>query len=232
MLGSPRHHPAPVRRLPLRTAGPLHGRGLLADRLRGAAPSPPSSSARARHRPTSRPAGASWPPRSRAARARSPSRRRPTGPATGRSRPTARSAAFGSAHELRLPQRVAQRADRGHGLDARRQGLLAGRHRRRHLQLRRCRLLRVDRLAAPEQAHRRHRHDAERQGLLDGGRRRRHLQLRQRGLLRVDGRQVPQQADRRASPPTRRPAATGRWPPTAASSASTPRSSAAPAAST
>ena len=43
---------------------------------------------------------------------------------------------FGSAAELRLPQRPAQRADRGHGLDARRQGVLAGRHRRRHLQLR------------------------------------------------------------------------------------------------
>ena len=38
--------------------------------------------------------------------------------------------------ELRLPQRPAQRAHRGHGIHARRQGLLAGGHRRRHLQLR------------------------------------------------------------------------------------------------
>ena len=70
----------------------------------------------------------------------------PTAAATGWSPPTAASspsatlAFFGSTGALR-----AQPAHRGHGRHPRRQRLLAGRLRRRHLRLRRRRLLRVDR---------------------------------------------------------------------------------------
>ncbi len=49
-----------------------------------------------------------------------------------------------------------QQAHRGHGGHARRARLLAGGLRRRHLQLRRRRLLRLPRRPAPEQADRRH----------------------------------------------------------------------------
>ena len=76
-------------------------------------------------------------------------------------------------------------------------GYWAGGRRRRHLQLRRRRLPRVDGVAAPQQAHRRHVVHARRQGLLDGGLRRRHLQLRRRAVLRLHGRHAAQRADRR-----------------------------------
>ena len=49
-----------------------------------------------------------------------------------------------------------QQADRGHGGHARRRGLLAGRLRRRHLHLRRRRLLRVDGGPRAQRTHRRH----------------------------------------------------------------------------
>ena len=62
-------------------------------------------------------------------------------------------------------------------------GLLARRLRRRHLQLRRRPVLRVDGQHPPQQAHRRHGRDPRRQGLLARGLRRRHLQLRRRHLL-------------------------------------------------
>ena len=63
------------------------------------------------------------------------------------------------------------------------------------------------------------------------GRRRRHLQLRRRDVPRLHRRHQAQPADRRAWPPTPTARATGSWPPTAASSPSTPRSSAPPAPS-
>ena len=53
--------------------------------------------------------------------------RPPTAPATGRPRPTARWRALRIGPELRLAERSDQLAHRGHGPDARRQGLLAGR---------------------------------------------------------------------------------------------------------
>ena len=95
------------------------------------APSPPLSSARARRRPTSRPAGASWPRRPGRVRGPSPSRRRPTARGYWEVEANGTVGAFGSAAELRLAQRPAQRAHRRHGVDAGRQGVLAGRHGRR-----------------------------------------------------------------------------------------------------
>ena len=64
-------------------------------------------------------------------------------------------------------------------------GLLAGRLRRRHLQLRRRRLPRLDRGAPSGSAGRRHGRHPDRAGLLAGRLRRRHLHLRRRRLLRV-----------------------------------------------
>ena len=76
----------------------------------------------------------------------------------------------------------AQRARRRHGGHARRWRLLAGGHRRRHLQLRRRRLLRLRRLAPPELADRGHGRRPAAAGYwlaaADGGR----LHLRQRRL--------------------------------------------------
>ncbi len=80
----------------------------------------------------------------------------------------------------------AEQADRRHGVDTRRQGLLVGGLRRRDLQLRRRHLLRLHRSDDTEQADRRHDVDTRRQGLLVGGLRRRDLQLRRRHLLRLD----------------------------------------------
>ena len=74
--------------------------------------------------------------------------------------------------------------------------ILAGRLRRRHLQLRRRRLLRLHRRHPAEPAHRRDGGDVIEAGLLLRGLRRRDLQLRRRRLLRVDGRQAPQPAHR------------------------------------
>ncbi len=87
--------------------------------------------------------------------------------------------------------------DRGHGGHPRRQGLLAGGLRRGHLQLRRRRLLRLDRGHRAQQAHRGHGGHPRRQGLLAGGLRRGHLQLRRRRLLRLDRGHRAQQAHRR-----------------------------------
>ena len=61
-------------------------------------------------------------------------------------------------------------------------GLLVGRHRRRHLLVRGRGFLRLDRCVAAQQADRRHGRDADREGLLDGGVRRRHLLVRRRRL--------------------------------------------------
>ena len=71
--------------------------------------------------------------------------------------------------------------------------------------------------------------DPRRRRLLGGGVRRRHLRLRRRRLLRLHGRQAAQ-ARSSAWRPRRTAAATGRWPPTAASSASATPASTAPRA--
>ncbi len=97
-----------------------------------------------------------------------------------------------------------EQAHRGHGVDTRRQGLLAGGLRRRHLQLRRCHLLRLDRGDPAQPAHRGHGGHTRRQGLLAGGLRRRHLQLRRCHLLRLDRRHPSQPAHRRHGGHTRR----------------------------
>ena len=73
-------------------------------------------------------------------------------------------------------------------------GLLAGGVRRRHLHLRRCEILRLDRGPPPERAHCGHGLDARRRRVLAGGLRRRHLQLRRRPLLRLDRRPPPERA--------------------------------------
>ena len=58
---------------------------------------------------------------------------------------------------------------------------------RRHLQLRRRRILRVGRRHRPQQADRRHGRHARRRRVLAGGLGRRHLHLRRRRLLRLHG---------------------------------------------
>ena len=119
-------------------------------------------------------------------------RRRPPATATGWSPPTAASSPsatppfYGS-----TGGQHAQPADRRHGRDADRQRLLARRLRRRHLRLRRRRVLRLDRRPAAQQADRRHGRDADRPRLLAGRLRRRHLRLRRRRLLRLDRRPSP-----------------------------------------
>ena len=65
--------------------------------------------------------------------------------------------------------------------------LLAGRLRRRHLRLRRCRLRRFGRLHRSGQADRGDAGDRRRRRLLAGRVRRRHLQLRRRRVQRIDG---------------------------------------------
>ena len=127
---------------------------------------------------------------------------------------------------------AAQRTDRRHGRHARRRRVLGGGVRRRHLQLRRRRLLRQHGRHPPQQAHRRHGRHARRQGLLARGVRRRHLQLRRCLLPRLHGRRGRSTPPSSAWPPTRRRAGTGRWRPTAASSPSAPPSTARPEACT
>ena len=83
-------------------------------------------------------------------------------------------------------------------------GLLAGGVRRRHLQLRRRAVLRLDGQHPPQQADRGHGRDTRRQRLLAGGFRRRHLRLRRCAVLRLDRQHPPQQADRGHGPDTRR----------------------------
>ena len=126
----------PFAELPVRPADPLHGRGLLAERLRGRFHRRHLRQlvlATERHHAS---AGASWPPR--CSRARGPSAIAPTAQRDrllgGRGQRHGRRLRLRP--ELRLAQRPAQRAHRGHGLHARRQGLLVGGLRRRHLQLR------------------------------------------------------------------------------------------------
>ena len=105
---------------------------------------------------------------------------------------------FGERRLPRLDRRPApQQAHRRHGGHARRRGLLAGRLRRRHLQLRRRRLLRLDGIHPPQQAHRRHGGHPRRARLLARRLGRGHLQLRRRRLLRVTRRPAAQQAHRR-----------------------------------
>ena len=82
-------------------------------------------------------------------------------------------------------------------------GLLARRLRRRHLQLRRRHLLRLDGVDRTQQARRRHGRDDRRQRVLARGLRRRHLQLRRRHVLRLHGVHPPEPADRRHGPDSR-----------------------------
>ena len=93
-------------------------------------------------------------------------------------------------------------AGRGH---TRRPGLLAGGLRRRHLHLRRRRLLRLDGRDPPQPAHRGHGGHTRRPGLLAGGLRRRHLQLRRRRLLRLHRQPAPQPTHRGHGGHPRRP---------------------------
>ena len=88
---------------------------------------------------------------------------------------------YGDAQLVRLGGITApQQAHRRHGRDPRRARLLARRLRRRHLQLRRRRLLRLAGRPAAQQAHRRHGRQRVGAGLLARRLRRRHLQLRRR----------------------------------------------------
>ena len=104
--------------------------------------------------------------------------------------PTVR--AFGGARALGAPNAALNAPLVGIAATPQGQRLLAPRAGRRHLQLRRRALLRLDRRHAPQPAGRRHRADAERQRLLARRVRRRHLQLRRRPLLRLDRRDAPQ----------------------------------------
>ena len=76
-------------------------------------------------------------------------------------------------------------------------GLLGGRLRRRHLRLRRRRLLRFHGRQAAQQADRRHRRRHRRQRLLRGRHRRRRLQLRLGRLLRLGREPAPERPGRR-----------------------------------
>ena len=137
--------------------------------------------------------------------------------------------AFGDAAVPRLDGRpAAEQADRGHGRHPRRRGLLGGGHRRGASSPSATPPFYgsmggqplnepIVGMAA----------DPDRRRLLGGGLRRRDLRLRQRPVPRLDGRPAPEQADRGHGRRPRQAAATGRWPPTAASSPSaTPRSTA------
>ena len=97
-------------------------------------------------------------------------------------------------------QPAPEQAGRGHGGDARRQGLLVRGLRRRDLRLRRRPVLRLDREHPPEPADRRHGGDAGRAWLLAGGLRRRDLRLRRRPVLRLDRESPPEQAGGRHGP--------------------------------
>ena len=90
-----------------------------------------------------------------------------------------------------------EQADRRHGGRTRRQRVLAGGVRRRHLRLRHGAVLRLRRQPPPEPARGRHGRHPRRRRVLARRVRRRHLHLRRRTVLRLDGRHPPQQADRR-----------------------------------
>ena len=116
----------------------------------------------------------------------------------------------------------------GAALDRAERRVLAGGGRRRGVQLRRRRVLRVDgRSAHPSPTGGGHGVDPRRQRLLAGRRRRRGVQLRRRRLLRLDGRAAPRPPRWWAWPPPPTAGATGWSPPTAGCSASaTPGSTA------
>ena len=96
--------------------------------------------------------------------------------------------------QFRVADHWAQRTDRGDRGHTQRRRLLAGRLRRRHLQLRERSVLRLHRFTSAQQADRRHGHDAGRKRLLAGRLRRRHLQLRRCEVPRFDGRPATQPA--------------------------------------
>ena len=134
----------------------------------------------------------------------------------------------GSAPALGSPAQsglATDQAHRRHGSHAGRARLLARRLGRRHLQLRRRRVLRLHRRHASQPAHRRHGAHDRRPRVLARRLRRRHLQLRRRRVLRLRRGHAPQPAHRRHGAPRPAAAGTGSSPPTAASSATaTPRS--------
>ena len=95
--------------------------------------------------------------------------------------------AFGDARSTDRWGQAAEQAGRRHGGDTGRARVLVRGVRRRHLQLRRRRVLRIGRRDATEPAGRRHRQRARRTRILAGGVRRRHLQLRRRTVQRLNG---------------------------------------------
>ena len=106
---------------------------------------------------------------------------------------------FGSAGSIHLNQPIV-----GMAPTPGRRRLLARGFGRRHLQLRRCRLLRVTRRTTTQLTHRGHGGHGRRPGLLAGGRGRRHLQLWGRWLLRVGWSHSPEQARGRHGARSRR----------------------------
>ena len=153
----------------------------------------------------------------------------PDGVGIGRWPPTGVSSASATPSSTARPGGSPEQTDRGDGGDRRRRGLLAGGGRRGDLQLRRRRLLRLDRGDPPQPADRGHGGLPRRRWLLAGGGRRGDLQLRRRRLLRLDGRvTLNKPVVGMAATPT---GATGWRPATGGSSASTPPSTAPRAAS-
>ena len=87
---------------------------------------------------------------------------------------------------------------------ARTSRILGGRQRRRHLQLWRRSVLRLDRRPPPERTDRGHGGHSQRRRLLVAGLRRRDLRLRRCRLLWLDRRHAPQRPDRRHGTDARR----------------------------
>ena len=164
-------------------------------------------------------------------RARGRMARRPaTVAATGRWPPTAGSSPSGTPSSTGRRALRPQRPHRGHGRHPRRGRLLAGGLRRRHLLLRGRPVLRFDGVPPPRPAHRRHGGDPFGRGYwlvaADGG-------IFSYGDATFHGSMGGTRSTARSwgCRPIRPPGATGRSPATGASSPSTPRSSARPAAS-
>ena len=138
LLGSPRHHVAPLRQLSGRRAHPVDGCRVVLGRLLGRLHRGHLCElvlAADRHHRQLRPVGRLGRVRHRH-RGRSPWRRLPNGHGYWETESNGTVAALGSAQSYGSLDRSAQLAHRGHGLDPGRQGLLARRCGRWHLQLR------------------------------------------------------------------------------------------------
>ncbi len=231
LLGPPRHHPAPVRQLPQRPAGPLHGRRVLGVGLRRRFHRRRSSSVRARRRATSPRTGASWPSAVQSSSRTVAITPTPNGTGYWEVEANGTVAAFGSAPNygslsgsLNAPiVGMASTPDgRGYWLVGSDGGIFSFGDAAFFGSTGSLRLNRpIVGIASTPNGR----------GYWTGGLRRRHLQLRRR--VRSSAPWVASRSTSRSSAwrTTRPPAATGRWPPTAASSATTHRSSAARAAS-